>query len=227
METFFVKNVSVVLCRCCATRRSNKVETKEQILKGAGELFLRYGLKSITMDEIARHLSISKKTLYIYFKDKDELLISFLEVYIAQLKDEMRNIFNISVDVIDEMLNTTVYMEKRICNINPSLLFDLKKYHFNAWNIFQLFKNSFIIKQIEETLRKGIAEGYFRNDIDVKVLSRLRMEEVEMGFNPNVFNPEEYSIPKVQMQLFEHFMYGICTLKGHKKINQYKQIIEE
>ncbi len=179
------------------------------------------------MDEIARHLSISKKTLYLYFRDKDELLISFLEDYISQLKDEMRSIFDISVDVIDEMLKTTVYMEKRICNMNPSLLFDLKKYHFNAWNIFQLFKNSFIIKQIEETLRKGIEEGYFRNDIDVKILSRLRMEEVEMGFNPNVFNPEDYSIPKVQMQLFEHFMYGICTLKGHKKINQYKQIIEE
>jgi TetR/AcrR family transcriptional regulator, cholesterol catabolism regulator len=203
------------------------VETRDQILKGAGELFLRYGLKSITMDEIARHLSISKKTLYQHFRDKDELLISFLEMYIEIQKIEMRQLFEMSEDVIDEMMKTTEHMRTKVCNINPSLLFDLKKYHSNAWNVFQLFKNSFIIKQIEQTLTKGIAEGYFRQEIDVKVLSRLRMEEVEMGFNPSVFNPEEYSIAKVQMQLLEHFMYGICTLKGHKKINQYKQITEE
>lgn len=203
------------------------METKDQILKGAGELFLRYGLKSITMDEIARHLSISKKTLYQHFRDKDELLISFLEMYIEIQKIEMRMIFEMSEDVIDEMMKTTEHMRTKVCNINPSLLFDLKKYHSNAWNVFQLFKNSFIIKQIEQTLSKGISEGYFRPEIDSKVLSRLRMEEVEMGFNPTIFNPEEYSIPKVQMQLLEHFMYGICTLKGHKKINHYKQIIEE
>ncbi|MBY0425511.1 MAG: TetR/AcrR family transcriptional regulator, partial [Cytophagales bacterium] len=133
----------------------------------------------------------------------------------------------LSEDAIDEMMKTTDYMKNKVCNINPALLFDLKKYHFNAWNLFQLFKNSFVIKHIEATLKKGVAQGYFRPDIDVKVLSKLRMEEVEMGFNPAIFNQEEFSIPKVQLQLLEHFMYGICTLKGHKKINEYKQIIEE
>lgn len=200
------------------------METKDQIIRGAGELFMRYGLKSITMDEIARHLSMSKKTLYQHFRDKDALLVAFLETFIEAQKQEMRQIFELSLDSIDEMMRMTDYMKNKVCNINPALMFDLKKYHNNAWNIFQLFKNSFVIKHIEEALRKGIAEGYFRADLDVKILSRLRMEEVEMGFNPAIYNQEEYNISKVQMQLYEHFMYGICTLKGHKKINEYKHI---
>ena len=75
-------------------------------------------------------------------------------------------------------------------------------------------------------MKWGMDMGYYRPDINVEVLSRLRMEEVEWGFDPKVFK-EKVHLDEIQVQLIEHFLYGICTLKGHKLINKYKQIQEE
>ncbi len=68
--------------------------------------------------------------------------------------------------------------------------------------------------------------GLYRSDLHMEVLSRLRMQEVEWGFNPQIFK-EQVKLHVIQVQLLEHFLYGICTLKGHKLINKYKQVLEE
>ena len=78
-----------------------------------------------------------------------------------------------------------------------------------------------------QSLLKGIKEGHVRPDINVKILSRARMENVEMAMNPTNFPPDKFKILDVQLTLVEHFLYGICTLKGHKLINKYKEITEE
>jgi hypothetical protein len=74
---------------------------------------------------------------------------------------------------------------------------------------------------------KGIKDGIVRKDIDPKILAKLRMEEVEMGFNPLLFPPEKFKILDVQLSLIDHFLHGICTLKGHKLINKHKELKEE
>ena len=80
---------------------------------------------------------------------------------------------------------------------------------------------------VESSINGGKEQGIVRQDIDTKILSRLRMEEVEMAFNPAVYPPDKFNHVEVQVALTEHFLYGICTLKGHKLINKYKQIQEE
>ena len=80
---------------------------------------------------------------------------------------------------------------------------------------------------IERNLKKGILEGLYRTDINIKIISKMRLETMEMGFNPMIFSPEDYNIREVQMQLLNHFLHGITTLKGHKLINKYKEITDE
>ena len=80
---------------------------------------------------------------------------------------------------------------------------------------------------VEETLLRGTKQNLIRPDINVKILSRLRMEQIEMGFNPAIFPPDKFKIVEVQLSMLDHFLYGICTLRGHKLINKYKQIIDE
>ena len=80
---------------------------------------------------------------------------------------------------------------------------------------------------VEGNLHKGVEQGLYRKDMNIPIIARLRIEEIEMGFHPNVFPPDKFNFAKVQMEVFNHFMHGITTIKGHKLINKYKQITEE
>jgi hypothetical protein len=80
---------------------------------------------------------------------------------------------------------------------------------------------------MEDLLTKGMMQGYIRTDIDVKIMARMRVNQVELGFNTEIFPVAEFNTWKIQMQFLEHFNYGICTLKGYKLLNHYKNIHEE
>jgi hypothetical protein len=132
-----------------------------------------------------------------------------------------------SSNVIEEVFNIMKRVRRVVSETNPSLFYDLQKYHPNSWKLFKEFKENCILKRVEESLTRGMKQELIRSDINVKILSRLRMEQIEMSFNPNIFPPDKFKILDVQFSLFDHFLYGICTLKAHKLINKYKQIIDE
>jgi len=111
--------------------------------------------------------------------------------------------------------------------INPIVIHDMQKYHPDAWKHFQNFKAGVLVHTLEELLTKGIKQGYIRPDIDVRIIARMRVSLVEMGFDAKLFPVAEFSTWKVQYQFLEHFNYGICTLKGYKLLNQYKNINDE
>lgn len=93
--------------------------------------------------------------------------------------------------------------------------------------MFKEFKDKQMIGFLEDNLRRGIRQELYRKDINVKILSRLRMSEVEIGFNPQIFPPDLFTMPEVQVKIMEHFLYGIVSLKGYKLISRYKQINED
>ena len=80
---------------------------------------------------------------------------------------------------------------------------------------------------IVTNLEKGIKVGLYRNNIDLKILAKFRIEQVEMAMDHNIFPLDIFNLTKVQVELLDHFLRGICTLKGHKLMNKYQQIIEE
>jgi AcrR family transcriptional regulator len=199
----------------------------DRIISGGEELFSQQGIKSVTMDDIAKHLGMSKKTIYQHFKDKNELIVALVKK--RQLEDETQlcSMIKNSENVIEEMINMMKASEEIFSRINPIVIHDLQKYHPDAWKEFQKFKAEVLITTLEQLLSKGISQGYVRPEIDVKIMARLRLNEVEMGFNALLFPIAEFSIWKVQYQFLEHFNYGICTLKGYKLLNQYKNIHED
>ncbi len=196
------------------------MEVKEQIILGAGELFGRYGIKSITMDDIARHLGMSKKTIYQFFEDKTQLVDAGLDGFLIMQKREMEGLREKAGSVLEELAMTGDYLREKVCNINPSLVYDMKKYYPLTYKRLIEFKRSFVENFIIEVLERGRQEGIFRANIDPKILARLRVEQTEMGFNPDVFGTAEFDNSEVQIALFEHFMYGILTLRGHEELNK-------
>jgi len=199
----------------------------ERIIQGGEELFLTAGIKSVTMDDIARHLGMSKKTIYQFFQDKNELVIALVKKKLKKDEDQMSDIIGRSGNVIEEMINMMKCSEEIFSRINPIVIHDMQKYHPEAWMQFQNFKSGVLVHTLQELLTKGIKQGYIRPDIDVKIIARMRVNQVELGFNTTVFPVAEFNTWKVQQQFNEHFNYGICTLKGYKLLNQYKNINDE
>jgi AcrR family transcriptional regulator len=199
----------------------------ERIILGGEELFLKAGIKSVTMDDIAKHLGMSKKTIYQFFKDKNELVIALVKKKLQEDEDQMCAIISQSGNVIEEMINMMKCSEEIFSRINPIVIHDMQKYHPDAWKEFQQFKSNVLVHTLEELLTKGIKQGYIRPDIDVKIIAMMRVAQVEMGFNATIFPVAEFNTWKVQQQFLEHFNYGICTLKGYKLLNEYKNIHEE
>lgn len=222
METCGTKKVSIVLAPIY-----RKMTNKEKILKGSKEMFARYGIKNITMDEIARQLGISKKTIYQEFPDKDtlvhSLMISDMEVH----QSEFEGIYQRSENVVDEVFAIMKKMTEIFSNCNPVLYYDLEKYYPKTWKVFADFKQKFILHRVEQSIEKGKKDGLVRTDINTRILALLRIEEISMGMSGQVFPHDKFNMLEVQLTLTEHFLYGICTLKGHKLVNKYKKINED
>lgn len=195
---------------------------EERIIKGALDLFLQAGIKSVTMDDIARNLGMSKKTIYQFFGDKNELVVALVKSRLKEDEEQMNAIIESSANVIEEMINMMKCSEEILSRANPVIFHDMQKYHPEAWQEFQRFKAEIIINKLEELLAKGMKQGFIRDDIDVKILATMRVNQVEMGFNTQIFPIAHFNSWKVQVQLLEHFNYGICTIAGHKLLDQYK-----
>ena len=179
------------------------------------------------MDDIAKHLAISKKTIYHFFSDKNELVTALMVKKMKEDKVQMDEIIAEPVNVIEQLLKMMQCAEEILSRANPILMHDMKKYHPDAWDEFQRFKAGTMIGMMENLLTKGITQGYIRPDVNVKILARMRVNQVEMGFNLAVFPLAEFSTWTVQFQLMEHFNYGICTLEGYKLLEQHKNLIKQ
>ena len=210
--------VSVVLLE-----NFKELDIRESILEASYGLFHKYGIRSVSMDDIARELTISKKTIYQYFKDKDDLVSTVTKKQMDMERREIEEIEKSSVDAIDELAKMSVCVRKNLKEINPSLLFDLQKYHRKAWNIWTTFKNDFIKNNIVKNLNKGIRDGFFRKEINVEVLAIFRVEQVQMAFDDNIYPKDKFELTELQMQLFDHFIYGLLTDKGRCLYKDYQE----
>lgn len=195
---------------------------KDRIVKSALSLFWRYGIKSVTMDDIAKELGISKRTIYQHYTDKEAILKMVIHQELSSQQCEMEELGVTTDSPIEQLIRATDQMRTAMAHMNPALLYDLKKYYPESWGLFQSYKYEFIMKGIRENLMQGIVAGVYRTDLDVDVLSRLRMEEFEIAFDPNIFPPDKFHMMDVQMQFVHHFLRGIMTEKGFAYYNNLK-----
>lgn len=203
------------------------MEISERILTIAETMFTKYGVKSITMDDIARKLAISKKTIYQFFRDKDSLIFEVTKNHIARDEQALNEIHKICVDPIDEVLKISDYIKKHLASVNTVILFEIEKYYPKSYDLIQKHHEKRVFDLLIENMKKGKEQGLYREEIDVDILARLRMEQVRTGCNPEIFPASKYPASTVHYQIFSNFIFGICTLKGHKLINKYKHIEEE
>ncbi|WP_439558452.1 TetR/AcrR family transcriptional regulator [Dyadobacter sp.] len=195
---------------------------KDRIIKSALNLFWRYGIKSVTMDDIARDLGISKRTIYQHYSDKEAILALVIQEELNSQQCELEKLDERAENPIEQLIYSSVQMRETMANMNPTFLYDLKKYYPDAWALFQTYKHEYIIKSLRDNLLKGIELGLYRPEIDVDILALLRVEQVVMGFDPTIFPPRKFDMIHIQMQFLLHFLRGVLSEKGFEFYNTIK-----
>jgi TetR/AcrR family transcriptional regulator, cholesterol catabolism regulator len=200
-----------------------KMDVKERILIKADDLFMRYGIRSVSMDDIALELGMSKKTLYQYYVDKDELVDAVMNATIIKNEHDCDIDRETSENAIDEIFKAMEMVEEMFRNMNPSILYDIEKYHPKTFARFQKHKNEYIYMVIRENLVRGIKEELYRPEINLDILSKFRLESMMLPFSPEFHGRNKFNLADLEQEIMEHYLYGLASLKGHKLILKYKQ----
>lgn len=204
---------------------------KDRIREKANELFRRYGIKSITMDEIASQLGVSKKTLYQFYADKDELVTAVAGEWIQMSENCCNSYREGSKNAIDEVFKGLDFVQEMFSNMNPGMLYDLQKFHPQAFKRFLTHKNKFLYDMIRSNLERGVVEGLYREDLNIELLTKFRLESMMMPFNVDMFPSGKYSMGEIEYEVLLNFLFGISSLKGYKmiqeKLQRNKQVSNE
>src|SRR5512138_1123205 len=198
------------------------MEAKDRILQKAHELFMRYGIRSVSMDDMAAQLGMSKKTLYQYYSDKEELVDAVLTALLSNNQKQcMADRLN-AENAIHEVFQAFGMIQQLFANMNPTVIFDLEKFHSNVYKKIHQHKHVFMYDVVKQNIQRGIKEELYRPEIDVDVMTRFRIESMMLAFNSEVFPTNRTNLVKIQHEMLEHFLYGLATPKGHKLIQKYK-----
>lgn len=199
------------------------MEIKERILEKAEELFLRFGVRSITMDEIASQLGISKKTIYQSFADKEELVFVVFDNLFNHCSEDCVQDRARAENAIHELFLAIDMMEGFLKTMNPYILYDLEKYHPAVYKRFLTFKNEFLYQSVKDNVEWGIKEELYRADINVEIVSRFRVGTAMLSLDAETFPHNKFSVLEVEIQLLLLYAYGLSTPKGINLIHKYNQ----
>jgi AcrR family transcriptional regulator len=201
------------------------VETRQRILEIAMAQFARFGVRTITMEDLARQAGISKKTIYQEFEDKKDLVKAVFAAILEQDRKRLAFILEQGDGVIEHLVQTSKMMRERLTSINPLVILEVQKYFPEAWNLFESFKQETIQQDLIKVLERGKELGYFRPEIDSKVLARVRLTQVTSAFDPKNFAEPDYNLVEEQMIVLDHFLHGIFTEKGRQAYLKHKDIL--
>jgi AcrR family transcriptional regulator len=199
------------------------MDLAENIMIKSYELFKRYGIRSVTMDEIAVQCGMSKKTVYQAFEDKDSLVSAIMEHNIISAETNCKKAQHESENAIHEIFLSLDWVREMFEGVNPILLFDLRKYHSNIFKKLEDHKRGFLHDIFRKNFERGIEEGLYRNDIKIDILVPLRIHTMTLVYEYDLFPTNKYSLYDIDREISLHELYGAATAKGVIFIEKYKQ----
>lgn len=197
------------------------MESSQSIFEKVEELFLNYGIKSITMDDISKELGISKKTLYQFVENKTDLINKTLSLHIESEKVEIEKIHKIAKDPIQELLLVAKHVLQHLRKIKPNTVFDLKKYYRDAWGLIEEFHQSFVYELMKSNLNEGLKQGIYREGLDADVLAKLYSATGFALVDEGIFPLKDYNRKELFKQFIFYHIHGIASPKGLKLLNKH------
>lgn len=199
-----------VLSYLCAA-----MEEKElKIIEGATRVFMQYGIKSVNMDDMARHLGISKKTLYLFVNDKEELVKRTMDHFFASEDKAIEMLSKKKLSAIDEALEIMKWVLDLLRNLHPSITYDLEKYHPEIFHALKNGRTKTIYECMVSNMIKGQKEGLYRKDFNPHIIVRIYMEHINLLLDTALFPANQWKLSDVYRESFIYHIRGIASQKG-------------
>lgn len=189
-----------------------------EIIHAASNLFKRYGIRSISMEELSRQMGISKKTIYQHFADKNDLVEKTILFIMEEKGCILKELIQKNLNAIDELFAMFDYANELIRDHKPTLEFDLKRFYPQVFNKIRDFHRNSVLSITLNNLIKGKAEGYYRNDFDAQIIAKLHVLRIENLMHSDLITPEEIHSNAFYNEVFKYHIYGIISQKGHQFI---------
>ncbi len=187
---------------------------EHEIIYCALSLFNKYGIRSVTMDDVARELGISKKTIYKYFENKADLVHKSVRTIYDSLQKHLLEINKTTKNAIDELMMIDQVVGEVLENHNPSLRFQLQKYYPHTYNSLYEGRHNLIEEVISSNVEKGKKAGLYRNEASTDIMTYLYCSKMHTLPEEELELLEKHSIKAMMSQAMEYHIRGMATEKG-------------
>ncbi len=195
-------------------------EKKLEILERASAVYLKFGIKSVTMDDLARELSISKKTIYKYFNDKNDLVKSIIEMKVQMDSAVCSNTSLQADNAIDELIQVSQVVIEQFNDFNPTVFFDIQKFHKEAWDIIVQHKASFVLNMIKQNIERGIKEKIYRENLNPMIAAKLYVASSDASMNSEMFPWPEFKFQEIFIEMIRLHINGMANDTGRAYLKQ-------
>lgn len=202
------------------------MENKQlEIIESAAEVFLKHGIKSVTMDDLAKSLGVSKKTIYKYFDDKNDLITKIVKAKTTKDKLICEQSRVDTQNAIDALFKISEFVSNMLSNVHTSVFFDLQKYHRDAWTVMEEHKHYFVKSQIKENIERGQREGLYRDSINPEVISSVYIATMDGLFDGQTFDMDSLNFGEIFNEIVGFQIRGLASDKGREYLkSRNKQI---
>jgi len=189
-------------------------EKVDRILSESLRLFMKNGIRSISMDDIAKELGMSKKTIYQYVANKTELV----EMVLDFMREKESNICIegdiTKMNAIDILLAVSRNVSRQLKDLNPINAYELQKYYPAIYREFIIRKRDHVYTTLKQNFEQGIAEGIYRNDLDIDLVARLYIQKLVDVHDPEFLSSVNFGFEKVFQVMFDNHIRGIANAEG-------------
>jgi AcrR family transcriptional regulator len=184
------------------------------ILEAVGKIYHRYGIKSVTMDEVARQLGISKKTIYEFFSNKEDLVKHVLLFEYENNCLFLKAIEDRKLNAIESLFEVYKMINIMLREFNPSMEYDIRKYYPALFLKIREIRRKRMFDSVYHNLNQGKKEGLYRKDLDTKIVAKLHIYRTESLFDTDIFTHEEIMSVRVFHEIFVYHVQGILSQEG-------------
>ena len=197
------------------------MDIRKEIIVRSEQLFMRLGVKSVTMDDVSRELGISKKTLYQHFENKDSLVEAVISTHVEREQDVMNHICQTTDNALDEMRTIGAFITATLEDVSASTLYDLQKYYRKLWELLTNKQDGHMIDCIMRNLERGTREGLYRNDLNTEIIAKIYAKAtymvVEELSNPN----SKFHRKQLIWELHNYHVHAIASPEGLQLWKEY------
>lgn len=197
------------------------METKKiQIIQKTLELFQIYGIKSVSMDDISSQMAMSKKTLYLHFSDKKDLVAQVIDYNFIRIREIAEVTFIKEENAIDQVLALITFLKEIHDKHSHTMVFDLQKYFPEEHQKLRKHRGKILLDFHTNNIKKGIEQGLYRKDMNVEMVPKIILLLSEIIVDNDVVTFENISHPDFIEEMLIYHLHGVVNEKGHKYLNK-------